>query len=90
MNAHIPANAAAPKKKRARITNVLVDLRATDETSKFLSRGQLAARWCYSKESIKRMTRAGVLHPVYLSSRKLLYSLAEIQALEAGGKGGLG
>jgi hypothetical protein len=80
-------DAAAPKKKRARVTNVLVDLSASDETLKFLSRGQLAARWCYSTESVKRMTRAGVLHPIYLNSRKLLYPIAEIEALEADAKG---
>jgi hypothetical protein len=55
---------------------------ANDETEKFLTRRELAKRWRCSGESIKRRQRSGILHPVYLSERKLLYSLAEIAAVE--------
>jgi hypothetical protein len=53
-----------------------------NQTEKFLTRRELAERWRCSGESVKRRQRAGLLHPVYLSERKLLYSLAEIEALE--------
>jgi hypothetical protein len=54
-----------------------------NQTEKFLTRRELALRWRCSGESVKRRQRAGLLHPVYLSERKLLYSLAEIEALES-------
>jgi len=48
----------------------------------FLKRRELAARWRCSKETIKRKQRAGLLNPVRLSARMLLYKLSEIEALE--------
>jgi hypothetical protein len=54
-----------------------------NQTDKFLTRRELAKRWRCSGESVKRRQRAGLLHAVYLSERKLLYRLAEIEALEA-------
>ena len=53
-----------------------------NQTEKFLTRRELAERWRCSGESIKRRQRAGLLHPVYLSSRKILYSIAEVEELE--------
>ncbi len=58
-----------------------------NQTDKFLTRRELAKRWRCSGESVKRRQRAGLLHPFYLSERKLLYSLAEIEALEAAAAG---
>jgi hypothetical protein len=75
MSTNIVKKPDAPRKKRpARITN--------NQTVKFLTRAELAERWRSSKETIKRKQRAGVLHPIYLSARKILYSLAEVEALE--------
>jgi len=54
-----------------------------NETEKFLTRRELAKRWRCSGETVKRRQRSGLLHPVYLSERKLLYSIAEVEALEA-------
>ena len=53
-----------------------------DEKEKFLKRRELAARWRCSTETIKRKQRAGLLTPVRLSARMLLYKLSEIEALE--------
>ena len=74
MSTNIAEKTDAPKKKRAPTIN--------KETVKFLTRAELAERWRSSKETIKRKQRAGLLRPVYLSSRKVLYSLAEIEGLE--------
>jgi hypothetical protein len=60
---------------------------SSSETEKFLTRAELAKRWRCSGESVKRRQRAGLLHPLYLSERKLLYSLAEIEALETAAGG---
>jgi len=60
---------------------------SSSETEKFLTRRELARRWRCSGESIKRRQRAGLLHPVYLSERKLLYPIQEIEAIEANGTG---
>jgi hypothetical protein len=48
----------------------------------FLNRRELAARWRCSMETVKRKQRSGLLKPVRLSQRLLLYKLAEIQSLE--------
>lgn len=66
--------------------NILVPLSATGAT--FLTRRELAMRWRCSGETIKRRQRRGLLHPVYLSCRKILYRLAEVEAIEANGSGG--
>jgi hypothetical protein len=58
------------------------------QSEKFLTRRETAERWRCSGESIKRRQKAGLLHPVYLSKRKLLYRLSEIEALEAAAAGG--
>jgi hypothetical protein len=57
-----------------------------DKQEKFLKRRELAARWRCSGETIKRRQRAGLLHPVRLSQRLLLYKLSEIEALEREGQ----
>jgi len=54
-----------------------------DEKEKFLKRRELAARWRCSAETIKRKQRSGLLKPVRLSQRLLLYKLSEVEALEA-------
>lgn len=48
----------------------------------FLRRNEVAARWHCSIETVKRKERAGLLHPIRLSQRLLLYRLSEIEALE--------
>jgi hypothetical protein len=53
-----------------------------NQTAKFLTRAEVAERWRSSKETVKRRQRAGLLHPVYLSARKILYSLVEVEGLE--------
>jgi len=54
-----------------------------NKEEKFLKRRELAARWRCSGETIKRRQRSGLLHPIRLSQRSLLYKLSEIEALEA-------
>ena len=56
---------------------------AVDEQEKFLNRTELAARWRVSRETIKRRQRSGLLHPIRLSKRHLLYRMSEILRLEA-------
>jgi len=53
---------------------------------KFLKRRELAERWRCSTETIKRRQRAGLLHPVRLSQRSLLYKVSEIENLEKDGQ----
>ena len=54
-----------------------------NKEEKFLKRRELAARWRCSGETIKRRQRSGLLHPIRLSRRLLLYKLSEVEALEA-------
>jgi hypothetical protein len=61
----------------------------SDNSEKFLTRRELAARWRSSVETCKRRQKSGVLHPVYLSQRKLLYRLSEIEAYEKQAEGGV-
>jgi hypothetical protein len=70
-------------KKLRQLPNVLVQVSATGMT--FLTRREVATRWRCSGETIKRRQRRGLLHPVYLSARKILYRLSEVEALEANG-----
>jgi hypothetical protein len=56
---------------------------AKDEQEKFLKRRELAERWRCSRETIKRKQRSGLLNPIRLSQRLLLYKVSEIEALEA-------
>jgi hypothetical protein len=51
----------------------------------FLTRRELARRWKCSSETVKRRQKSGMLHPVRLGARKLLYRLAEIEAIETRG-----
>jgi len=67
----------APNKKRVRVTD--------NERAKYLTRAEVAERWRSSKETVKRKQRAGLLHPVYLSARKILYPIAQVEALETEG-----
>ncbi len=59
---------------------------AVNEQGKFLKRGELAARWRCSNETIKRRQRSGLLNPIRLSQRLLLYRLSEIEKLERDGQ----
>jgi hypothetical protein len=59
------------------------------QTEQFLTRRLLAERWKMSCESVKRRQKAGLLHPIYLSKRKLLYKLSEVEALEAAAAGSI-
>jgi predicted site-specific integrase-resolvase len=59
---------------------------SSHENEKFLTRKELADRWRCSGETVKRRQRAGLLHPVYLSARKLIYRVTEIEILEAAGQ----
>ena len=72
-------------KKLKQLPNVLVPMSAPGAT--FLTRRELSVRWRCSGETIKRKQRRGLLHPIYVT-RKLLYRVAEIEALEAEGAGG--
>jgi hypothetical protein len=54
----------------------------SEKGEKFLRRRELAARWRCSGETIKRKQRSGLLHPIRLSQRLLLYKLSEVEALE--------
>jgi hypothetical protein len=62
------------------------DLPVSDKQEKFLKRRELAARWRCSVETIKRRQRSGLLHPVRLSQRLLLYKLSEVEKLEVEGQ----
>jgi hypothetical protein len=62
------------------------EILASNEQEKFLKRRELAARWRCSGETIKRRQRSGLLHPIRLSQRLLLYKLSEVEALEAEGQ----
>jgi hypothetical protein len=53
-----------------------------DGSEKFLTRHELAERWRCSGETIKRRDRRGLLHPIRLSKRHLLYKLSEVEELE--------
>ena len=52
------------------------------QPEQFLTRRELAARWRCSTETIKRRQRAGLLHPIRLSRRSLLYKLSEVEAVK--------
>jgi hypothetical protein len=81
MNAQVTTNPDAPTQKRK-------PKNSNSETIKFLTRAEVAERWRCSKESVKRRQRAGLLNPVYLSERKLLYRIGEVEAVEAAAVGG--
>jgi hypothetical protein len=70
-------------RKLKQLPNVLVPVSVAGAT--FLTRRELATRWRCSGETIKRRQRRGLLNPVYLSARKILYRVSEIEALEADG-----
>lgn len=55
-----------------------------NKTDQLISRRQLQIRWggcCI--ETLKRKQRAGVLKPIYLSSRMVRYSLQNVEEVEA-------
>ena len=77
MNTHASTTITKPKMNSHAST--------TTTKPKYLTRRETAERWRSSIETVKRRQRAGLLHPVYLSRRKILYSLAEVEAREANG-----
>jgi len=54
----------------------------SEQPEQFLSRRQLTARWGCCVETIKRRQRAGLLKPIYLSSRMVRYSLRNVEEIE--------
>lgn len=66
--------------------------KGTNETApvEFLTRRELARRWKCSTETVKRRQASGMLRPVRLGARKLLYRLAEIEAIENNTNAGQG
>ena len=58
------------------------------QQEQFLTRRQIAERWACSTETVKRKTRAGLLHPVRFNERMLRYPLSQIMALEQSAGGG--
>jgi hypothetical protein len=52
------------------------------QREELISRKALAARWQCSKETIKRRTREGVLHPLRFNCRMIRYSMSEILRVE--------
>lgn len=58
--------------------------RSTDGTQ-FFTPGQLAARWAFHVESVRRLIRKGSIEAVILG-RRLLIPLAEIQRIENEGR----
>jgi hypothetical protein len=59
----------------------------TPTTPAFLTQQLLAERWHRHPITIRRMQRAGLLHPTYPgNSRRPLYPLAEVERLEADGQ----
>jgi hypothetical protein len=54
-----------------------------------ISRKQLQQRWGCCTETIKRKQRAGLLHPVYLSSRMVRYNLDNVLEIETAAAGGV-
>jgi predicted site-specific integrase-resolvase len=57
-------------------------------STQLLSRKELQERWGCSGETIKRRQRAGLLRPVYLSSRMVRYDLQNVLEIEAAAAGG--
>jgi predicted site-specific integrase-resolvase len=47
-----------------------------------LSRRALAQRWSCSRETVKRRTKEGILHPVRFNQRMLRYRLSEVEQVE--------
>jgi predicted DNA-binding transcriptional regulator AlpA len=54
----------------------------TLQSSLFISRENLAARWAVTKQTLKRKEQLGLLQPVVLGPRLLRYKLSEIEAIE--------
>ena len=63
----------------------------TNETApvEFLTRRELAQRWKCSTETVKRREASGMLRPVRLGARKLLYRLSDIETIEIGNGGNI-
>jgi len=58
------------------------------EAEQLITRKALASRWQCSKETIKRRTTAGLLHPVKFNQRMLRYRLSEVLQVEQAATGG--
>jgi hypothetical protein len=55
--------------------------------SGLIDREKLAARWCCSIETIKRIEKRGLLSRVHLAERMVRYRLSEVLKIEAGKEG---
>jgi len=53
-----------------------------NETGGLIDREKIAARWCCSIETIKRMEKRGLLKRVQLCERMVRYRLADVIKLE--------
>ena len=55
-------------------------------TRQLISRKVLAERWNVSTETLKRYERKRILTAIKIAPRLLRYDLAEVEALEEGGR----
>ena len=60
---------------------------SSEASELLISRKALASRWQCSRETIKRRTREGWLHPVRFNQRLIRYPLSEIIRIEQEGVG---
>jgi len=60
----------------------------SEASEQLISRKALASRWQCSRETIKRRTREGWLHPVRFNQRLIRYPLSEIIRIEKEASGG--
>jgi hypothetical protein len=57
-------------------------LAQTKETGGLVDRETLAARWCCSTETIKRMEKRGEIERIQLGPRAVRYRLADVIQIE--------
>jgi hypothetical protein len=55
---------------------------SSEPSELLISRKALASRWQCSRETIKRRTREGLLHPVRFNQRFIRYQMSEIVSVE--------
>ena len=54
-----------------------------NNTPRFITRKQLAARWSCCEMTLKRREADGTLHPIRLSGRMVRYRLSDIECIES-------
>jgi hypothetical protein len=55
---------------------------SSEASELLISRKALASRWQCSRETIKRRTREGLLHPVRFNQRFIRYPISEVIRIE--------